>query len=216
MTDEEKNATTSADAAAAEAPKDAEHVHGPGCGHDHGREYDEREPIEALEKVGELFGKVVHDVQPRRLIAEVQRGDRACFFRHFKGQRLEKFSRKKMTEILHKEVFGRENIFMAQLLMILWNEAHRDLYISMRNLVQTINEDVEAVERIEDDKGREFLKELMAKGFTRKDLYVCVRLNDVRFSEELIQTIMTPGSEEAEEAPASETTADVPTEAATA
>lgn len=179
MTEEQKNDATEA------AHGGHEHVHGPDCDHDHA-DYDEREPIEALQKLGDLFEKVVHDVQPRRVIAEVQRGDRAAYFRHFKGQRLEKFSRRKMTEILHKEVFGRENIFMAQLLMILWNEAHRELYIAMRNHVQTINEDVETIERIEDDKAREFIADLVEKSFTRDEIYICVRLNDVRFGEDLI------------------------------
>ncbi|GMV40461.1 MAG: hypothetical protein AMXMBFR64_21770 [Myxococcales bacterium] len=193
---EEKNDATEAPA----APPTGVHVHGPECDHDHA-DYDEREPIEALLKVGALFEKVVHDVQPRRVIAEIQRGDRAAFFRHFKGQRMEKFSRRKMTEILSKEVFGRENIFMAQLLMILWNEQHRELYIAMRDHVQTINEDVEAIERIEDDKAREFIADLRGKGHTRDDIYICVRLNDVRFSEEVIQAELVAGDADAVDAP---------------
>ena len=207
MTEDQKNDATGADAEEKSA-HEHEHEHGPGHehdhdhdhehDHDHDHEHDEREPIEALAKLGGLFDRVAADVQPRKLIAEIQRGDRPAYFRHFKGQRLEKFSRRKMTEILRKEIFERDNIFMSQLLMILWNESHRDMYIAMRDHVQTINEDVEAIERIEDDKALEFINDLQEKGFEKDDIYICVRLNDVRFSEEIIQEHLAPGEQQAE------------------
>jgi hypothetical protein len=60
----------------------------------------------------------------------------------------------------------------------------------MRNHVQTINEDVESIERIEDDKASEFIADLEQKGFSREDIFICVRLNDVRFSTEVIEGLV--------------------------
>jgi hypothetical protein len=151
-----------------------------------------REAIEALRKLGPMFDRAVRALKPARLIAETQRIDRAAFFRNFKGQRLEKFTRPKLAEVLRKEIFDRGNAIMAHLLMVLWNDAMRDLYVAMRKLVETINSDVEAIERIEDDKAQEFVDKLLAKSFALEDIYVCVRINEVRFSEEFITAHVLP------------------------
>jgi len=48
-------------------------------------------------------------------------------------------------------------------------------------------EDVESIERIEDAKANEFIDELLTR-FGGEDILMCVRLNDVRFSTEVIAT----------------------------
>ncbi len=151
-----------------------------------GQVRDEAEVFEALGKLGDLFDTAARSLVPQRVIVETQRADRAAFFRNFKGQRLEKFTRRKIGIILHKEIFDRQNLFMAHLFMVLWNEANRDLYLAIRKKVETINEDVEAIEVIEDADATRFVEELQGDGFTKESIYICVRINEVRFTEEFI------------------------------
>lgn len=152
-----------------------------------GKVRDEEEVFGALKKLGPLFLKAASSLKPARVIQETQRADRATFFRNFKGQRLEKFTRRKIGTIFEKEILVRNNLFMAHLLMVLWNETHRDLYLSMRKKVETINEDVEAIEVIEDDKAKEFVAEMKSEEHSLEDIYICVRMNEVRFTEEFIE-----------------------------
>ena len=148
---------------------------------------EEEEVFEALGKLGSLFSNAAMSLKPSRVIQETQRADRATFFRNFKGQRLEKFTRRKIATIFEKEVLQRKNLFMAHLLMVLWNESHRDLYLAIRKRVETINEDVEAIEVIEDKFAEQFVNELKDEGHSLEDIYVCIRVNEVRFTEEFIQ-----------------------------
>ena len=148
---------------------------------------DEEEVFEALEKLGALFERGAMSLRPGQVIAETQKGDRAAFFRNFKGQRLEKFTRKKVQGILHKEIFDRKNLFMAHLYMVMWNEQNRNLYGAMRAHVETISEDVETIESIEDDKAQAFVADMIENGHEKEDIYICVRINDVRFTESFIQ-----------------------------
>lgn len=151
-----------------------------------GRVREEEEVFDALRKLGPLFGKAAQSLKPARVIQETQKADRPTFYRNFKGQRLEKFTRRKIAEIIEKEILEKKNLFMAHLFMVLWNETNRDLYLGIRKKVETINEDVEAIESIEDDKAAEFVTELQTAGFELDDIYICVRMNEVRFTEDFI------------------------------
>jgi hypothetical protein len=153
-----------------------------------------REVLDALRKLGPLFEHAARSLRPRNVIAEFQRSDRAAFFRNFKGQRMEKFNRKKVSEILHKEIFVRENVFAAHLMMVLWNEFNREVYAAMREQVETIQENVEDIERIEDDNATAFFEALLESGHSREDIYVCVCINDVRFSPEWIAANLAPAT----------------------
>ena len=156
-------------------------------------EAQEDDVIEAFAQLGPIFERVVRALRPVRIIMEVQRIDRAAFFRNFKGHRIEKFGRPRMVEILRKEILQRRNERLAHLVIILWNDEMRDLYIAMRDHVRTIDENVEAIERIEDDDARRFVDDLLARQFALEDIYACVRLNGVRFSEAFIRdALMRP------------------------
>ena len=148
---------------------------------------EEEEVFEALQKLGPHFATAAMSIKPSRVIQETQRADRATFFRNFKGQRLEKFTRRKIATIFEKEVLQKKNLFMAHLLMVLWNESNRELYLAIRKRVETINEDVEAIEVIEDQHAEKFVAELKEEGHSLEEIYVCVRVNEVRFTEEFIQ-----------------------------
>lgn len=143
-------------------------------------------PINAMRRAEPLLGNLIRSLKPSRVIAEVARGDRAGYFRNFKGYRMEKFGRPKIEKITRKELFERENEFWAQLLIVLWNEIHKPLYGAMRDRVATLNEDVEKVERIEDDVAGTWIDELV-QDWTLEDVLLCVHLNDVRFTDAFIR-----------------------------
>jgi hypothetical protein len=146
-------------------------------------------PLTAMHKIGPLLENVVRSLSPVRLITETAKVDRAAYFRNFKGYRVEKFTRAKILEISKKEIFERENDVWAQLLIVLWNTEHRGIYSGFRTRVQTINEDVEEVEAIPDDKAGEWLEEMLGE-HVLEDLLICVHLNDVRFSDAFIREHM--------------------------
>ncbi|MEC8023265.1 MAG: hypothetical protein VX223_04985 [Myxococcota bacterium] len=143
-------------------------------------------PLNAMKRVEPLFDRLVRSLKPGRIMQETARGDRASYFRNFKGYRAEKFSRPKMAKIARKEVFVRQTEFWAQLLIVLWNEAHRDIYIGFRDRVQTLDEDVEKVTRIEEEIADKWISEMLEQ-FALEDLLICVHLNEVRFTDAFIR-----------------------------
>ena len=53
--------------------------------------------------------------------------------------------------------------------------------------VQAINEDVEAIEAIEDADAHRIIDDLLER-HEQDDVYICVRLNGVRFDESVISS----------------------------
>ena len=150
-------------------------------------------PIAALRSVSEHIDEVIRHVNPRRLVVELSKADKAFHFKHFKAYRPEKISRGLVKKVMQREVFadpGHE--LFANLLIIHWNEGHARLYEEVVTHVKTINEDVEAIERIEDEKAHAIIDDL-AKRHARTDILLCVRLNGVRFAEELIVSRLERG-----------------------
>ena len=129
---------------------------------------------------------MLKDLKPSRIISEVAKGDRPGYFRNFKGYRVERFGRPKLLILARKEMFQRKNEFWAQLFIVLWNEAHRELYVGFRDRVATINEEVEEVERIEDDTAETWISEML-EDWVLEDILVCVHLNEVRLTDAFIR-----------------------------
>jgi hypothetical protein len=144
-------------------------------------------PLNAMRRCEPLLAHMFKSLKPIRIIGEVGKGDRPSYYRNFKGYRIEKFGRPKLVQIARKEMFERENEFWAQLLIVLWNEAHKNLYIGFRDRVATINEDVEKVDAIEDDIAGTWIDEMLEDD-TLEDLLLCVHLNEVRFSDAFVRT----------------------------
>ncbi|MCB9729237.1 MAG: hypothetical protein H6746_12270 [Deltaproteobacteria bacterium] len=145
-------------------------------------------PINALRSVEAHFDRVLRHVMPKRLVAELKVGDKGFYFKYFKGYRPESIGRGRIKQIARREVFeGDGHELFANLMIIHWNEHHAPLYREMVTHVKTINEDVEAIERIEDDKAHAIIDDL-AQRHDLEDVLLCVRLNGVRFSEDLIQS----------------------------
>jgi len=162
-------------------------------------------PIDALRSVSDHTDEIVRHVKAKRLAAELARADKAFHFRYFKGLRPEKIGRGLIRKIMTKEIYGDPgHELFANLLIIHWNEGHAKLYEEMVTHVRTINDDVEAIERIEDDKAHAIIDDLLDRHST-VDILLCVRLNGVRFDEELIQSRLVRGEPRPEAAaPAAE------------
>ena len=141
--------------------------------------------LDAFETLKDRFDQVVRSIDLAIVMEHVRRLEPAAFARHFKGYRPQTLGRKRVADALRFEVYERRNSSIADILTLLWNQEHRDAYHSMLEHVKTIQEDVEAIERIEDAKANEFLDDLLGR-FPAEEILVCVRLNDVRFGPEVI------------------------------
>jgi hypothetical protein len=150
--------------------------------------------------LGDDFEPVVRSVDLALLIEHVRRLDPMAFARHFKGYRPQVLGRKRVTDALRFEVYERRNETVAEILILLWNQVNRDLYQAMLALVRTINENVEEIERIDDAKANDFVDELMLR-FDKRHIHACIRMNEVRFSPEVLAARFG-GAVPAPEAPA--------------
>lgn len=130
-----------------------------------------------------LFTRLVRSIPPQRLVLDTARVDRRVYFRYFKGYRPEKITRRRILEVIRRQIVDNADKLMADALAIAWNESNWEVYEAMRQNVAKINPDVEAIERIEDDQAEDIVAELL-KEFDQEDIYICTLLNEVRFSPE--------------------------------
>ena len=112
-----------------------------------------------------------------------------------------------MARAVKKEILeGKGNVVFANMIILHWNQANAYLYQDMVEHVKTINEDVEAIEKITDEQANPILDDLLER-YAQVDVLLCTRLNGVRFDESLIQRRLVPGGstqDETESTPASE------------
>lgn len=150
-------------------------------------------PIKALRSVADHFDEILRYSNPKRLVSEAFKADKPFYYRHFKGYRPEKIGRGFIKKIAQREIFsdpGHE--LFANLLIIHWNEGHLKLYEEMVTHVREINDDVEAIERIEPDKAHAIIDDLLTR-HEQRDILLCVRLNGVRFDEDVIASRLVNG-----------------------
>lgn len=151
--------------------------------------------IGAFEHLRELFPTVLKTIPVGLLIDTVRRLDTPTYFRHFKGFRPQSLGRNRVTGALLKEVYERKNAAVADLINLLWNQSNRELYKAMHNMVREINENVEEIEKIEDQQANEIIDKLL-ENFSREDIYLCVRMNEVKFDEAVIQSRLIQGNDD--------------------
>lgn len=159
------------------------------------REIDE---LEVLRKIEPIFSRLFKSFDPKEFILSLSAFERGIYNKYFRGYRTDRFNRPKLAEISHKEIFEGGNRLLAQFLTILWNREHRHLYNDMLDQVKLINEDVEAIEAIADEDAARVLAAVVEKEHDKLDVLICVRLNDVRFSEDFITAnLPLPAAEDA-------------------
>ena len=146
----------------------------------------DREAIEALRKLSDrLFSRLCRRLPMRTFIAELQRIDRAVYFRYFKGYRPMKIDARHVEKALRKEVFERNNGLLAQLVIYNWDEAEWRLYGDLQKHIKGINEDVEAIESISDAEADPILDDLETR-YDQRDVCIATLINGVRVSDEYI------------------------------
>ncbi len=153
-------------------------------------------PVNALRSVEDHFDTILRHVRPKRLVAEMKVADKGFHFRYFRGYRPEKIGRGRVRKIANKELFGAGDghELFANLIIVHWNEGEARLYREMVAHVQTINEDVEAIEHIDDADAHRIIDDLLQR-HERDAIYCCVRLNGVRFGEPLIASRLIAGED---------------------
>jgi hypothetical protein len=142
--------------------------------------------VEALLKLEPLFERLVKPIDLYLLIEHVRRIEPRAFARHFKGYRAQSLGRKRVVKSLAFEVFTTKNEIICDILILLWNQTRRDIYDAMHDLVSTINEDVESITEIPDERANAFI-DVLSEDFELDDILICVTLNDVRFNEPVIR-----------------------------
>lgn len=143
--------------------------------------------IEIFGRLEGVFERLVKSLDRSILLDYCRRLEPMVYARYFKGYRPQTLGRKKVTEALQAQIFEKKNESLADILVLLWNQAHRDVYQAMLEQVKTIADDVETIEKIEDDKATAIIDDLETR-FDTEDILICVCLNEVRFSPEIVET----------------------------
>lgn len=142
--------------------------------------------VEIIKSLDQELDIVLKDVHIEHIVKGVQVLSRPLYIRYFKGYRLQVAGKRRVREMVDKEIRDKGNEELAQLLTTLWNRTNGRLYHAMYNKVRTINEEVDKILRIEDDAAGVFLDELLAE-YDADRLYLCILLNEVKFSREVIK-----------------------------
>ncbi len=145
---------------------------------------DDKDAIDAIKELSpKLFARMTRRLPLRTFLAELERLDRAVFYRHFKGYRPQKIDAAHLERVLKKEIFEIGNGLLAQLVIYNWDEAEYKLYGELQKAVKAINEDVEAIEKITDEEGNGILDPLEAL-FDKRDVCIATIINGVRVTPE--------------------------------
>jgi len=145
--------------------------------------------LSAMRLLSNHFERLVRSIDVPVLLEMIRRVEPLVYARYFKGFRAQTIGKKRVVEAMKREVLEKQNEPLSELLALLWNQKNRELYREMLNLVRTIDENVEQIKAIEDEKAKEFISTLETR-FPKEDILICVRLNEVKFSEKVISTML--------------------------
>jgi len=142
---------------------------------------------EVIKSLGpEELEKLLKDIPIDHIVKGVQVFSRPLFVRYFKGYRLQVAGKKRVRGLIDKEIKEKGNEELSQLFGTLWNRANGRLYHAMYNHVRSINEEVDKIERIEDEEAGRFLDELLQE-FDADRIYLCILIHEVKFSREIVK-----------------------------
>ena len=166
-------------------------------------------PVNALKSLEGHLDRVVRHINPKRIALEMRSADKAFHFRYFQGLRPEKIGRGRVKKVILKAVVEAEtgHELFANLIILHWNQIQGRLYHEMVTHVQAINEDVEAIEHIEDPQAHAIIDDLLTR-HEREDVLICVRMNGVRFGEDVIESRLIHGDPAPEGTPEADTASD--------
>ncbi len=139
--------------------------------------------VRALEPIMELF---IKDIAIDHIVRGIQLIDRAAFYRYFKGYRIQKLGKKRIIEMLDKEVLKGDKDAIAELMVTLWNQSNNSLFKEMLYHVKKIDENVEEIVAIEDDVAADIVKK-MSDAWEMDRIFICVVINQVKFSPSFVK-----------------------------
>lgn len=147
---------------------------------------DDQDAIDALASLPvKLFARMCRAIPMRTFLPELERLDRAVFYRYFKGYRPAKIDGSHLEKVLRKEIFDNRNGLLAQLAIYNWDESEWRIYQALQKQVKAINEDVEAIEAISKEEADPIMDALEAD-FDKRDVYIATIINGVRVSPEYV------------------------------
>lgn len=142
--------------------------------------------IETLKALKGDVDRIVKDIPMWHIVRGVQILNKGVYVRYFQGQRLEVKGRARIKEMIETEIFKKDSEPVSQLIMTLWTRSSGLLYHTMYQLVKGINEEVDKIEKIEDDKANEFF-DVLLKDFDKDRIFWCIVFNEVKFSKAVIE-----------------------------
>jgi hypothetical protein len=141
---------------------------------------------QVVKSLGSELDVLLRDIPIDHIVKGVQVFSRALFVRYFKGYRLQVAGKKRVRSLVDNEIREKGNEELAQLFMTLWNRANGRLYHAIYNKVREVNEEVDKIERIDDEVAGRFLGELLEE-FDADRLYLCILFNEVKVSREIVK-----------------------------
>ncbi|MFH1529337.1 MAG: hypothetical protein ABIK09_01240 [Pseudomonadota bacterium] len=142
-------------------------------------------PLHSMRGIQPHLQLFLRDIPMDHIVRGTQMLDQPVYYRYFKGYRIQKLGLKKIVELVEREIIEKENEKLAELFVALWNRANGALYHEMLLHVKKINEDVEAIERIEDEDAAR-ISEIMLEEYDKERLFICVVINQVRFAPQFV------------------------------
>ena len=141
---------------------------------------------DVVKSLGTELDVMLRDIPIEHIVKGVQVYNRALFIRYFKGYRLQVAGRKRVRALVDKEIREKGSEELGQLLMTLWNRANGRLCHAMYNHVRNVDEEVDKIERIEDEAAGAILDELLQE-YDADRLYLCILFNEVKVSREIVK-----------------------------
>lgn len=147
------------------------------------------EAVRLLSFVKGQFPHMVAAVPRGQMVEYLRHGSRRTYARYFKGFRPDRIPLARLVGYLSEEVFDNNNGVLAHLIIVLWNEQRRDLYEATKKGLQTINPNVELIERVPPELSRSLLGELIGT-FGKQDVAILCQINDARFDRAVIRELL--------------------------
>ncbi len=127
---------------------------------------------------------------PRRALAEnLKLADKRSYTRLFKGFRPHKIPKDRLVNYIRHEAIEADNTILAHIVVVLWNEAHKDVYFLCKSRLEEQYPDVEKITAVTPEYSAEVLQALIDEYGTDDTALLC-KLNEVRFDKATLATML--------------------------
>lgn len=142
-----------------------------------------------LRSVGHKLPVIVGSL-PRRALAEnLKMADKRSYARLFKGFRPHKIPKERLVNYFRKEVINGDNTILAHIVVVLWNEAHKDVYYLCKERLEEQYPNVEEITAVSPEFSEEVLTALI-EAYGADDTGLLCKLNEVRFDKGVLANML--------------------------